>query len=145
MSSVTTKQEVEQKSEWFCGVKLFLSNSKAVRKQCLKNALVVFFVHMLKLDFNFYWLLDFLFNVCLIGLSNSFIVHSSFPISQGKFFELFQDLSFYVFVSFVNVFSDHITSRLLQISGCSYINAFFQLLCMFDDIFDFYLRESKVL
>ena len=34
---VTPKQEMERKSEWFCGVKFFCSSFEVVRKRCLNK------------------------------------------------------------------------------------------------------------
>ena len=63
MILVTPKQEVERKSEWFCGVKFFLSKFKVVWENggWTKFAFsLVFFVHMRQFHFDFYSFFNFL-------------------------------------------------------------------------------------
>ena len=94
MILVTPKQEVERKSEWFCGVKFFRSKFKEVRKRCLnKNSLsrLWFFVHMRQFRFDLYCFFDFFGLDFLNGFPNPFIVRfwSNFLFSQWNFFELY--------------------------------------------------------
>ena len=61
---VTPKQEVERKSEWFCGVKFFRSKFKVewengvwTKSRFLTSG---FFFHMRQFHFDFYSFFDFL-------------------------------------------------------------------------------------
>ena len=96
MILVTPKQEVERKSEWFCGVKFFRSNfiQSKVRKRCLNKirflaSRFLFTCGYFTLIYCFFQFLgqDFLLN----GFPEPFIVRSrsSFLFSQWKFFELY--------------------------------------------------------
>ena len=78
---VTPKQEVEQKSEWFCGVKFFSSNFKVEWEYGVWTKIRFlgsgFFVHIRQFHFDF--LRFFLFirsDFFLNGFPNPFIVHS---------------------------------------------------------------------
>ena len=61
---VTSKQEMERKSEWFCGVKFFLLFLSRVRKRCLNRSSLSrywFFVHMRPFHLNFTVFFNFLY------------------------------------------------------------------------------------
>ena len=78
---VTPKQEVEQKTEWFCGVKFIRSNFKVeVRKQCLnKNSLSRSSVVFCSQEAISLWFL--LFSIFWIDFFSKWVsqfIHSSF-------------------------------------------------------------------
>ena len=86
---VTPKQEMERKSEWFCGVKFFRSNFKLSQKTVFEEkfafSLVVFCSHAaislgILLCFSIFGPIFF-----LNGFPNSFIVRSrpSFCLNQN--------------------------------------------------------------
>ena len=77
---VTPKQEVEQKSEWFCGVNIFCSNFKVEWENCVWTKICFLASGFLFTCGNFNLIFCFLFQFFgsdfLNGFSNSFIVHS---------------------------------------------------------------------
>ena len=92
MILVTPKQEVERKSEWFCGGKFFCSKFKVERENGVWTKIhflasgFLFTCGNFTLFFRFFWS-DFFLNV----FCNPFIVRSRscFLFSQCKFFELY--------------------------------------------------------
>ena len=95
MILVTPKQEVERKSEWFCGVKFFRSKFKVEWENGVWTKIrfhasgFSFTCGNFTLIFTVFWFFgsDFFLN----GFPNPFIVRSwsSFLFSQWKFFELY--------------------------------------------------------
>ena len=112
MILVTSKQEVERKSEWFCGVNFFRSNFKVKWENGVWTK-----IRFLTLIFCFFDFLDRIF--FLNGFSNPFIVHSrsSFLFSQWKFFELYVRTCPAMFFLFRrrDFCYDHMTSQPLQV------------------------------
>ena len=94
MILVTRKQEVERKSEWFCGSKFFRLNFKVEWENGVWTK-----IHFLASGFLFtcgnftliFTVFQFFGSVFLNGFPNPFIVRSgsSFRFSQWKFFELY--------------------------------------------------------
>ena len=95
MILVTPKQEIERKSEWFCGVKFFRSNFKVEWKYGVWTKIRFIGSGFLFTCGNF-TLIFTVFSVFWIGFFSKwfckpFIVRSrsSFLFSQWKFFELY--------------------------------------------------------
>ena len=128
MILVTPKQEMERKSEWFCGVKFFRSNFKVEWENGVwtkirflgsgflftcGNFALIFSV------FSIFWIRFF-----LNGFSNPFIVlsRSSFLFSQWKFFEFYvrtcPAMFFYFVMIFVTTICRH--SHFLFIRSCNF-------------------------
>ena len=146
MILVTPKQEVERKSEWFCGVKIFRSKFKVEwengvwTKICFLASGFLFTCGNFTLFFTgFFNFLDRIF--CLNGFHNPFIVRSrsSFLFSQWKFFELYVRTCPAMFFLFRrhDFCYDHMTSKPL------FVHSFmqFQLNCMCGVIFRSYWSE----
>ena len=93
MILVTPKQEIERKSEWFCGVEFFGSNFEVEWENGVWTKIRVlasgfFTCGYLTLFFTLHLLGSEFF---LSGFPNPFVVRSksSFLLSQWKFFELY--------------------------------------------------------
>ena len=91
---VTPKQEVERKSEWFCGVKFFRSKFKVEWENWVWTKIGFLASGFLYAAISLWFLLFFRFfgsDLILNGFPNPFIVRfrSSFLFSQWKFFELY--------------------------------------------------------
>ena len=94
---VTPKQEVERKSEWFCGVKFFRSKFKVEWENGVWTTIRFLasgylFTCGKQFHFDFYCFFQFFgSDFFLNGFPNPFIVRyrSSFLFSQWKFFELY--------------------------------------------------------
>ena len=116
------KQEVERKSEWFCGVKFFRSKFKAewengvwTKIRFLASGFLFTcgnFTLIFTVFFRFFGS-DFFVN----GFPNPFIVRSrsNFLFSQWKFFELYVRTCPAMFFISSRYFYDHVTSQPLQI------------------------------
>ena len=77
---VTPKQEVERKSEWFCGVKFFHSNFKVEWENGVWTKIRFlasgYFVHMWQVHFGFHGFRFFGSDFFLNGFPNPFRVHT---------------------------------------------------------------------
>ena len=96
MILVTPKQEMEQKCEWFCGVKIFRSNFKVEWEYGVWTKIRFIGSGFLFTCGNFTLIFTVFFrffgsDFFLNGFPNPFIVlsRSSFLYSQWKFFELY--------------------------------------------------------
>ena len=83
MILVTPKQEMERKSEWFCGMKFFRSKFKVEWENGVWTKIRFlasgFFVHMRQFHLDFYCFFDFSDWIFFLnGFSNPFIVRFGF-------------------------------------------------------------------
>ena len=148
MILVTPKQEVERKSEWFCGVNFFRSKFKVDWENgvwakirflasgffCSHAAISLRFL----LFFQFFWS-DFFLN----GFPNPFILRSrsSFLFSQWKFFELYVrtcPAMFFCFVVWRSFFV--LLVHIAKLKKSNFLNDFFLSLTAFARVTSFLTR-----
>ena len=142
MILVTPKQEMERKSEWFCGVKFLRSNFKVEWEYGVWKKVRFIDSGFLFTCGNFTLIIsvfrffgsDFFLN----GFPNRFIVRSrsSFQFSQWKFFELYVrtcPAMFFYFVVMIFVTTIWRHSHFLFICSCNFnwiacVTSFFALI-----------------
>ena len=142
MILVTPKQEMERKSEWFCGVNFFRfkfkvewENSVWTKIRFLASGFLFTCGNLTLIFtlFSFFFWIGFFLN----GFSNPFIVRfrSSFLFSQCKFFELYVrtcPAMFFYFVVMIFVTTIWRHSHFLFIRSCNFkwiacVTSFFAL------------------
>ena len=142
MILVTPKQEMEQKSEWFCGVNFFRSKFKVEWQNGVRTKIRFLASGFLFTCGNFTLIFTVFFRFFgsvffLNGFSNPFIVRSmsNFLFSQWKFFELYVRtcpamVFYFVVMIFVTTIWRH--SHFLYFRSCNFnwiacVTSFFAL------------------